>query len=60
MTKQKETLRIYPDDDMPGNGWKITLPNGDFMYFHDKKKAQQFVDIYDNKDLTKSPTKRKP
>jgi len=57
MTEQ--TLTIYTDTDMPGNGWKITLPNGDYVYFEDKKKAKQFVEVY-NKDLEKSPKKRKP
>ena len=56
--QQQEILVLYPDTDMPGNGWKVTLPNGDFVFFEDKKKAKQFVEVY-NKDLEKSPKKRK-
>lgn len=49
-----ETLQIYPDTDYPGNSWKITLPNGDFLFFDTKEKAKQFVELYNQ-----SP-KRKP
>lgn len=53
-----QKLHVYADPEMPGNAWKTTLPDGSFMYFDSKEKAQKFAELY-AKDLEKSPKKRK-
>ena len=53
-----QKLHVYADPEMPGNGWKATLPDGCTMYFDSKEKAQKFALMY-TESLTKSPKKRK-
>ena len=53
MTDKK--LHVYADPEMPGNAWKTTLPDGSFMYFDSKEKAQKFAAMYT--ESVKNPPK---
>lgn len=55
-TTTNQKLNIYPDPDMPGNGYKTTLPDNSILYFESREKAEKFAEIY-AEALTINPPK---
>jgi len=54
-----QTVKVNPNPDDPGNGYKVTLPDGSMLYFTTREKAQKFADGY-NKDISKLKLKKTP